>query len=87
MKPCQEKVAATDVEAMLADADDFISPAEASEIVRLRPQTLANWRKDKRNTDVLPYYKVSGSPGKPGGRVYYRRSECLHFVAVTSRVC
>ena len=74
------------IEADLAVADDFITPKEASRITKFATQTLANWRKDNRNTDVLPFYKVSGKPGKPGGRVRYRRSECLKFLSGSSQV-
>jgi Helix-turn-helix domain len=50
---------------------NLLAPAEAGEILKTTPETLANWRYSKRV--ALPYVKLSG-------RIYYLLEDLLAFI-------
>ncbi|MDI5964826.1 helix-turn-helix domain-containing protein [Streptantibioticus silvisoli] len=59
---------------VLGDVDDWVTPQEASRLVKVTVQTLANWRARKTG----PAYKKI-SPGR-AGRVRYSRQTVLAWI-------
>jgi excisionase family DNA binding protein len=53
-------------------ADPLLTPAQAAEVLGVKPATLEVWRSNKRH--VIPYIKV-------GRLVRYRRSALAAFLA------
>ena len=51
-------------------ADDLLTTKQSSQIVKVKPNTLAVWRMQNRHLRFL----------KVGSRVYYRRSELERFL-------
>jgi hypothetical protein len=59
----------------MSDADEFLTPAETASLLKVTPQTLANWRYKKTG----PHF-TKLSPGR-GGRIRYRRREIEQWLA------
>jgi len=53
-----------------AEVGDVLTATEAAELLRMKPQTLAIWRMDRKN---LPFVRA-------GRRVLYRRRDLLEFL-------
>jgi hypothetical protein len=62
-------------EPMSIDPEELIDSIETAKLLRLRPQTLATWRAERRGP---PYVKV-------GRHCYYRRADIHHWLGAQLR--